>query len=129
MSTTAIEKTESQVPAPAVNQYTFTPKVDIWETQDGYNLEVEMPGVDRDGLDVKLEDGVLNILGRVTPDDTAKFEQVHAEYETGNYERQFQVSEVIDEGKIQASIKNGVLNLELPKRESARPRRIEVKAG
>ncbi len=131
MSGTAMQKSESQLSeqTQAVNQHTFTPKVDIWETQDSYNLDVEMPGVDKNGLDVKLEDGVLSILGRVAPDNTVACEKVHSEYETGNYERQFHISEVIDEEKIQASIKNGVLNLELPKRESAKPKRIEVKVG
>lgn len=129
MDTKTLQKTEPQPQGASVNHYTFTPKVDIWETEAGYNLEVEIPGVDKDGVDVKLEDGVLSILGRVHPDDTNGFEKVHSEYEFGNYERQFQISEVIDETNIKASIKNGVLQLELPKRESAKPKRIEVKVA
>ena len=128
MANSTRQQTESQAPS-TVNQYTFTPKVDIWEAEAAYNLEVEMPGVDKNGVDVKLEEGVLSILGRVEPEDTKGFERVYSEYESGNYERQFQVSEVIDEQKIKASIKNGVLQLELPKRESAKPKRIEVKVG
>ena len=129
MATKALQKTESQTPSTTVNQYTFTPKVDIWETEAGYNLEVEMPGVSKEGVDVKLEEGVLSILGRVEPEDTKGFEKAYSEYEYGNYERQFQISEVIDESNIKATIKNGVLQLELPKRESAKPKRIEVKVG
>ena len=129
MNTKAVEKSELQTPSTVVNQYTFTPKVDIWETEAGYNLEVEMPGVDNKGVDVKLEEGVLSILGRVEPEDTKGFEKVYSEYQTGNYERQFQISEMVDESKIKASLKNGVLRLELPKRESAKPKRIEVKVG
>ena len=129
MANQTLQKSESQAPATTVNQYTFTPKVDIWETEAGYNLEVEMPGVDKGGVDVKLEEGVLSILGRVQPEETHGFEKVYSEYEFGNYERQFQLSEIVDESKIKASIKNGILQLELPKRESAKPKRIEVKVG
>ena len=129
MATKALQKTESQTPSTTVNQFTYTPKVDIWETEDGYNLQVEMSGVDKKGVDVKLEEGVLSILGRVQPEDSKGFEIVYSEYEFGNYERQFQISELIDESKIKASINNGVLQLELPKRESAKPKRIEVKVG
>ena len=129
MANKTLQQSESQAPAATVNQYTYTPKVDIWETEAGYNLEVEMPGVDKDGVDIKLEEGVLSILGRVEQGDTSGFEKVYSEYETGNYERQFQISEVIDESNIKASIKNGILQLQLPKRESAKPKRIEVKVG
>ena len=129
MTTQSVQKTDSSVPSTTVNKYTFTPKVDIWETEGGYNLEVEMPGVDRTGVDVKLEEGVLSIIGRVQPDDTIGFEKIYSEYEFGNYERQFQISEVVDETNIKASIKNGILQLELPKRESAKPKRIEVKVA
>ena len=129
MATATLQQTEQQAPSTTVNQYTFTPKVDIWETEAGYNLEVEMPGVDKNGVDVKLEEGVLSIIGRAEPEDTKGFQKVYSEYEFGNYERQFQISELIDEQKIKASMKNGVLQLELPKRESAKPKRIEVKVG
>ena len=129
MATQTFQKSESQSPSTNVNQYTFTPKVDIWETEAGYNLEVEMPGVDKNGVDVKLEEGVLSILGRVEQEGTNGFEKVYSEYESGNYERQFQISEVIDESNIKATINNGILQLELPKRESAKPKRIEVKVG
>ena len=129
MSTKALEKSESQSLSTTANQYTFTPKVDIWETEAGYSLEVEMPGVDKAGIDVNLEEGVLSILGRVEPESIHGFEKIYSEYEFGNYERQFQISEVIDETNIKASIKGGILQLELPKRESAKPKRIEVKVG
>ena len=129
MKSTSIQKNEVQTPATSVNQHTFTPRVDIWETDAGYNLEVEMPGVSKEGIDVKLEDGILSILGRVQPTEVTGFEKVHTEYQVGNYERQFKISEVIDESKINASVKNGVLQLELPKRESAKPKRIEVKVA
>jgi HSP20 family molecular chaperone IbpA len=128
MATKVLEKTD-QPQAANVNYHTFTPKVDIWETEAGYHIEVEMPGVEKEGVDVKLEKGVLSILGRVQAEDTLGFEKVYSEYEFGNYERQFQISEIIDETKVKAVIKNGILQVELPKRESAKPKRIEVKVA
>jgi HSP20 family protein len=112
-----------------VNQFTFTPKVDIWETEEEYYLAVEMPGVDENGVDVKLEDGILTILGRVQSETYSGFERTYAEYEIGNFEREFEVANVVDENKIQARIKNGILQLVLPKREAAKPKRIAVSVG
>ena len=71
----------------------------------------------------------VSILGRVVPEDATEFEKVNSEYDFGSFERQFQISEMIDETKIKATIKNGVRQLELPKRESAKQKRIEVKVG
>ena len=129
MVTKALKKSETYPQVTRVNHHTFTPKVDIWETEAGYNLEVEMPEVEKEGVDVKLEKGVLSVLGRVQAENITGFEKVYSEFEYGNYERQFQISEVIHETKVKASIKNGILQLELPKRESAKPKRIEVKVA
>ncbi len=129
MKNTAIQKSETTATATPVNQFTFTPKVDIWETEEEYNLAVEMPGVDENGVDVKLEDGVLTILGRVQSETFSGYDRSYAEYEVGNFEREFEVANVVDENKIQARIKNGILQLTLPKREAAKPKRIAVKVG
>lgn len=120
-------QTSSQDLAP--NQYTFTPCVDIWETGEDYRLELEMPGVDPAGVDVQLEDGVLNVVGRVAPVSYQGYNRTYSEYEVGNYERSFTVANEIDADKIQATIKNGLLSLILPKCEAVKPRRIEVAAG
>jgi HSP20 family molecular chaperone IbpA len=124
-----VARTQSNSQELAPNQYTFTPCVDIWETSEDYRLELEMPGVDAGGVDVQLEDGVLNVVGRVTPVNSEGYNRTYSEYEVGNYERSFTVANEIDAAKIQAKIKNGVLSLILPKREAAKPRRIEVAAG
>lgn len=108
------------------NRYTFTPKVDIWETEGTVYLEAELPGVDEKSVDIKLEEGVLSILGRVTPVDLDGYKRTYAEYESGNFERSFRISEHIDEEEINATLKHGLLHLELPKREAAKPRRIKV---
>ncbi|MBN1521612.1 MAG: Hsp20/alpha crystallin family protein [Candidatus Aureabacteria bacterium] len=108
--------------------YVFTPKVDIWETEDDIHLIAEMPGVDEKNVDINLEDQTLTILGRVMPDEMEGYEKVYSEYHVGNYERSFTVAQDIDRDKIKATMKQGVLTLVVPKSESAKPKRIEVKA-
>jgi HSP20 family molecular chaperone IbpA len=125
----SVARTQSTSQDLAPNQYTFTPCVDIWETGEDYRLELEMPGVDATGVDVQLEDGVLNVVGRVAPMNYEGYNRTYSEYEVGNYERSFTVANEIDAEKIQATIKNGVLSLILPKREAVKPRRIEVAVG
>ena len=111
------------------SQYTFTPKVDIWENTDAYALEVEMPGVDQKEIDIKLVDGILNIIGRVNAEETEGTSALYSEYESGNYERSFEISKDIDVDNIEASVKNGLLHLVLPKHEAVKPKQIEVKAS
>ncbi len=125
----ALQKSDSAAFDTAVNHYVYTPKVDIWETEAGFNLEVEMPGVDQQGVNVNLEDGILSIIGRIQPKDSDNYEKVYTEYDEGNYERQFQISEIIEEDKIQASIKDGVLEISLPKKEAVKPKQIKVNVG
>ena len=108
--------------------YVFTPKVDIWETEEDIQLVAEMPGVDEKNVDINLQDQTLTILGRVTPDEMKGYDKVYSEYHVGNYERSFTLAQDIDRDKIKATMKQGVLTLVLPKSESAKPRRIEVKA-
>ena len=129
MKNQARQKKEDHGLTNGVHRFTYTPKVDIWETEDGYKLEVEMPGVDRDRVDVKLEDSVLYIIGRVQAEKFDGYGKAWTEYEVGNYERRFRVPDGIDQSKIQASISNGILNLQLPKREAAKPKRIDVMAA
>ena len=113
----------------SVNEHTYTPKVDVWETTDNFNIVVEMPGVNRDGVNVKLEEGVLMIIGRIEPLSFEGYEPAFSEYKIGNFERAFQISEAINAEKIQATLADGVLTLVLPKKESAKPKKIEVEVG
>ena len=105
---------------------TYLPDVDICETADSLWLWADMPGVDEQSIDVKLADGVLSIEGRVALKDYDSLTPVYAEYHIGNYARRFTLSENIDTERIKARITDGVLELELPKAERAKPRRIEV---
>ena len=110
-------------------ELTVTPRVDIRETSDCIYLEAEMPGVGKDDVDVKVEDSELLILGRSSESGPAGHEAAHCEYRYGNYERSFRLSEAIDTEKISAEMKHGVLQVCLPKRESAKPRSIPVKVA
>ena len=107
----------------------FIPEVDIFESAEGLRLWADMPGVDEKDVEVTLQNGMLTIEGLVSMDLYRNLRPVYTEYNVGNYYRQFVVNEDIDASKIQASIRNGVFEVALPKAETARPRRIEVQAG
>ena len=107
----------------------FTPNVDIFETDTEITLLADMPGVTADNLTIDLRDNVLTLTGEVAPFEEANEEDILIEYEIGKYHRQFNLSSVIDQSKIDAKLNDGVLRLSLPKVEKATPRRIEVKTG
>lgn len=107
----------------------YRPTTDIFETGDKIILEAELPGVSRDGLDITLENRVLTIRGQFKDRNRDGWRAVYAEYGEGDYERSFSVSEDIDRDKIDASFRNGMLRLELPKAETAKARKISVGAA
>lgn len=107
----------------------FTPNVDIFETEKAITLLVDMPGVKTEDLNVDLRDDILTLTGDVSPGLTTPGEKVSVEYDTGRYYRQFSLSEVIAQEKIDAKLAEGVLRLTLPKVEKATPRRIAVQTG
>lgn len=114
-------KQESTVPARA-----FLPPTDVFEGGDALTIVMEMPGVDRKDVDVNVEDGVLNVEGRL---DFSKYEgmqPVYTEYNVGHYRRSFSLSNKIDQNRISAQMQDGVLTLLLPKAEDAKPRTISV---
>jgi HSP20 family protein len=106
---------------------TFIPAVDIFETEGALTMLAEMPGVDPQGLHIDLKDNQISILGEVAELAGPQERTLVKEFETGRFFRQFNLSEVIDQNKISAHLKNGVLKLILPKIEKAKPRKIEVK--
>lgn len=105
---------------------TYVPRVDIAETDDALWLWADLPGVDESGVSVHLEQGTLSIEGRVAVDEYENWTPVYTEYNVGNFERRFRLSNAIDGERIQARMKDGVLELQLPKAEAVRPRRIEI---
>jgi HSP20 family protein len=113
----------------AVPRPVFLPPADIYETRDNIVVLAEMPGVAPDGVDITLERRVLTIRGRSATSEHAGHRRVYNEYADGDYERVFTLSENIDRDRIEATLKDGVLNLVLPKAESARARKIELKVN
>lgn len=127
----AQEKVEVGATSPAEptsSEPIFTPLVDILESDTGLTLVADMPGVSPDNLSIDLADRVLTIMGRVEKDADDNFKTLSTEYGVGDFYRQFTISEVIDQDQISASLKNGVLTLELPKIAPAQPRKISVQA-
>jgi len=107
----------------------YVPRVDIYETDDAVHVIADMPGVDEKSVDITLEKNVLSIYGEVNPDKPENYSLAYAEYEMGDYERKFTLSDEIDREKIEASVKDGVLRLVLPKAGPAKTRRIPVKGA
>jgi len=105
---------------------TYVPQVDIYETKDGLWLWADMPGVDEQSVNVHLEDGVLTIEGHVDVKQYDNVTPLYTEYNVGNYNRRFTLSNDVDSDHIVARMQNGVLALEIPKSERAKPRRIAV---
>ena len=106
----------------------FVPAVDIFETTDEYVVMAEMPGCDPEGIDVQFDNGELTIYGRVSPRELPRSGWLAREVELGDYARTFNVTDSINTEKISADYEHGILTLRLPKVETAKPRRIEVRA-
>jgi HSP20 family molecular chaperone IbpA len=122
-------KQESEVQEQTRPGRTFVPSVDIVETPDALWLWADVPGVDENSIDVRLENGRLSIEGHVSAGDYADLAPVYTEYNVGDFVRTFRISDAIDGERVRAKVTDGVLELELPRAESARPRRIPVSAG
>ncbi len=103
------------------------PAVDIYEVTDGLVVMADVPGVTQEQLEVRVDNHVLTIRGQVA--ESAVSAPSYREYELVNYFRQFELSDKVDEGKITADLKYGVLTLTLPKAEEAKPRKIAVAVG
>jgi len=115
------KKEEMTIPARV-----FLPTADIYETNDALNVVLEMPGVEKSSVEVRVEDGVLKIDGRLDFSKYQGLQPLYTEYNVGHYSRSFRLSSKIDQNKIAAELKDGVLSLVLPKVEEAKPRTIQV---
>ena len=107
----------------------FSPNVDIFENEQQLTLMADLPGVTPEKLNIDLRDNILTLSGDVEPIESSNEKDILIEYETGKYFRQFSLSELIDQTRIEAQLKDGVLRLILPKVEKATPRSIKVSAG
>ncbi len=103
------------------------PPVDIYETENALVVDVDLPGVNKDNVDIRIADNLLTIKGKVDYDPPAHL--LRGEFSLQGYYRQFQLSDEIDQRRISAESKNGVLTIRLHKTEKSLPKQIEVKVG
>lgn len=106
----------------------FVPRADVYEKQEAIFVLADMPGVNENSIDITLEKNVLTIQGFVTSPAADGMRLVHCECPEGDYRRVFLLSEEVDRDGIQASVKNGVLKLVLPKSPTSSARKIAVKS-
>ena len=116
-----VTKGEKTVPA----RY-YVPTTDIVETADALLLTMEMPGVDRKDIDIKIEEDALRVEGRIDATKYDGFEPLYTEYNVGPFARTFALSHLIDQQQIGATLRDGVLTLTLKKVQEAQPRQIEI---
>ncbi len=123
-----VEKEKQNEWEEALNKEAWvTPVVDIFETDDDYFLVVDMPGVSRDNIKLKLENGNLVIMGRINYDKVVNKNYIMQERNIGNFYREFKISDSIYHDKIEARYENGQLLVRLPKDEKIKPKNIEIK--
>ncbi len=118
-------KTQKDVPATREEERYLKPPVDIYEKEDKLTVIVDMPGVKQDDVDVRVDDGILTIQGKITHEPPAE-DAEYREFKLMNFFRQFELGELIDQEKISAKLTNGVMTLNLPKVEKAQPKQIKI---
>ncbi|AKJ32204.1 Hsp20/alpha crystallin family protein [Caldimonas brevitalea] len=107
----------------------MVPRVDVLEDDAGITLLADLPGVSKDQLELKVDGDTLQIEGPVASATPEGLEAVYAEVRVPRYRRAFTLSRELDAGRIEATLKDGVLNLRIPKQEHAQPRRIAVQVA
>jgi HSP20 family protein len=113
----------------ASQEAALVPHVDIVEDENGITLHADLPGVSKQDLSIRVDGDTLTVEGDVKLGETQGIEGVYAEVRVARYRRSFVLSRDLDTEKVEATMKDGVLTLQLAKREQAKPRRIEVKAA
>jgi HSP20 family protein len=107
----------------------YVPAVDIYELENEVVIEVDMPGVSENDVDMKLHADEIIVTGHVIHDEDRDDSVLFREYDEGHFHRHFVINETIDRDKISPVMLNGVLKISLPKKKDYQPRRIEIKAG
>lgn len=132
MTTTTSQSTELQKTGAAAtvardsDTRALLPRVDVYEDERGITLLADLPGVPRDQLDIKVDGETLTIEGTLAPATPAGLQPAYVEVRVPRYRRAFTLSRELDSARIEANLKDGVLNLRIPKQEHAQPRRISV---
>jgi len=124
MSDKSVTKQEQRQPTA-----TILPDVDVWEDTDGITLVADLPGVSKEGLNVRVDNDTLLIECEANLDMPQGMEAVYAEVRTPHFRRSFALSGELDAARIDAKLKDGVLTVTIPKAEAAKPHRIEVRSG
>ncbi|MGH2272712.1 Hsp20/alpha crystallin family protein [Anaerohalosphaeraceae bacterium U12dextr] len=106
---------------------TFLPATDIWETPEEIVLKIDMPGVSKDHLEIKIEGDTLTVHGAVPQEQPGNV--LYAEQRIGDFHREFLLSDDLDRDKINAALNAGVLTLTVAKAEKVKPRKIQIHAG
>lgn len=127
--TQAVTKTNTSPASQPDPQRTVMPAVDVFEDSSGITLLADMPGVPREQLELKVEGESLQIEGGVQPRTPDGLEAIYAELRVPRYRRSFTLSRELDTARIEATLKDGVLMLRIPKQAHAQPRKIPVAAG
>ncbi|KKL35744.1 heat-shock protein [Burkholderia contaminans FFH2055] len=122
----AVARRDTEQP---VRRMTLVPAVDVYEDSQGVTLWADLPGVTKDKLDVKVHDSSLMIEAEAVVPTPANLRLQHAEVREPHFARTFTLSADFDSSRIEASLQDGVLKLTIPRRDEARPRRIEIKTG
>ncbi|MFM9915705.1 MAG: Hsp20/alpha crystallin family protein [Rhizobacter sp.] len=123
-----MSSTKQDNSSPASTAY-LVPRVDVVEDSSGITLLADLPGVKKDGLDIKVDGATLSLEGTVGLDTPQSLDAVFAEVRASRYRRSFTLSNELDTAAIDAQLKDGVLRLRIPKVAEAQPRRIEVRVG
>lgn len=129
---TSIHKQPSETPEGVERtspEKVFVPRVDILETDEAILLCADLPGVDDKGIDITLEKNVLTLKATPVGQRPEGYSPAYLEYDVGNFERVFTVSDAVDRNGIQATVKNGVLQLKLPKSKQKLSQKITVQAA
>lgn len=125
-----VQNTRQQTPQqPEAMPLELTPAVDIIEDKNGVTLLVDLPGVEKEGLDIDVDKNVLTIRGNINLHTDEKLNATYMDVHAGTFTRQFTLGSELDAGAIDASLKDGVLRLFVPRSDVHKPKKIEVKAG
>jgi len=120
--------TQEVVKKEQAKEVIFSPYTDILEKEDGFYIFMDLPGVEKDSLELDLKENELEIKAKTSWSKPEKTKDVHLEFVPGYFKREFTLSDIVDKDKIKANLKNGVLSLFLPKAEKAKPKKIQITA-
>jgi HSP20 family protein len=132
MNSHSVQTTNRNQPAAAKQQEQqqhVVPPVDVFENENAITLLADLPGVPREGLNVRVDGDSLTLEATAAIQGPENMELVYGEAQIPAYRRQFSLSRELDASRIEAHLRDGVLRLTIPKAEEARPRRIEVQVG